>query len=280
MRTSPRTLLVPLDGSELADRVLGHVEALLAAAPWNVVLLRVLEPVLPAARAEQREAAEAHLAAARARLQRGADGRITLQLRAGDPAAEVLFAIGELRPALVAMSTHGRGGVLQLVRGSVAERVLRACTTPLLLVPSRIEPPGPIHLRRILVPVDGTDRALAVLPLVEELARLQRSEVALLHVEPIGAPPDRAASLGPSRLAADPLRSARERLAAAGITVRALVDTGVVAPRILQVAEREDVDLIAMATRGGTGADRLVDGSVCEELLRLARRPVLAVHVA
>jgi nucleotide-binding universal stress UspA family protein len=275
-------ILVPLDGSELSDGILKHVEPLIAAEPCEVVLLRVLPPPAPddiPGRAQaERDVAAAHLTTTGARLE-ALGAKVTTTLRQGDPALEILTATDALRPALVAMSSHGRTGVLRWIRGSVAERVLRTCATPLLLVtPRAVGREGEARLRRILVPLDGSERSAAVLPLVEELARRHSAEVLLLRVEWEGlSRPVLANLLTPGKVA-ESLHPWVERLKARGIPVRALAAQGDFASEILDTADREDVDLLAMTTHGRTGLPRLVDGSVSEQVLRHCRRPLLVVR--
>jgi nucleotide-binding universal stress UspA family protein len=277
-----RTVLVPLDGSELADAILAHVERFLGAGPCDVVLLRVLlggaEGTAPAQAKLERLAAEAHLANTRARLE-ALGARVTTLVREGDPATEILHAIDRHIPTLVAMTSHGRSGVLRWVRGSVAERVLRSCSTPLLLVTPHVGPNADAQrFRRILLPLDGGERSAAILPMVEDLARRHESEVVLLRVEREGlSRPVLAATLAPARVV-ESLRPWTERLASQGLRCRAIAAQGETASEILDVAEREGVDLIAMTTHGRSGLPRLIDGSVSERVLRHCRRPLLVVH--
>lgn len=275
------TVLVPLDGSELSDSILPHVERLVRGEGHDVVLLRVLPPPGPdrpeAQAAAERAAAEAHLSRVRARLE-SHGARVTALVRDGDPAAEVLFAADELRPDLVAMSSHGRTGVLRWLRGSVAERVLRACPRPLLLVTPQARPRGAdARLERLLVPLDGGERSAAVLPRVAALARAHQAEVLLLRVTWEPTRPALASVLSPARTA-ESLRGWAERLREQGVPTRVLTAVGDAANEILDVAAREDVDLIAMATHGRTGLARFVDGSVSETVLRHCRRPLLVVR--
>lgn len=275
-----RTVLVPLDGSPLGDRIVPHVERLLGREPYAVVLLRVVPPASsddrsPEERLRERDLAEAHLLAVRHRLEQ--DGAaVTTLLREGDPAAEILCATDELAPAIVAMGSHGRGGLLRWLRGSVAEQVLRACHTPLLLVTPHEAATGSSRFRRILVPLDGSDRAEAVLPVVADLARRHEAEVVLLRVARPGPPrPASAPDLPePAELLADHGR----RLGAQGVAARVVETLGDPAGEILGVGEREQVDLIAMATHGRAGLERALEGSVSEAVLRRARRPLLVLR--
>ncbi len=278
-RPTKRAVLVPLDGSDLGDRILPHVERLLGREPYAVVLLRIVPPAAtddrpPGELHRDRDQAESHLWTVRRRLE-GLGAGVTTLLREGDPAAEILFAIDELQPAIVAMSSHGRSGLLRWIRGSVAERVLRASSAPLLLVtPHETTSAG---FRRILVPLDGSDRAAAVLPLVVDLARRHEAEVVLLHVLPAGPP---MAAIASGVESVELLRGHQRQLAEQGVTARMREALGSPAGEILDVAEREQADLIAMATHGRTGSSRFFLGSVAETVLRHARKPLLVVHTS
>jgi nucleotide-binding universal stress UspA family protein len=272
------TILVPLDGSELSAGVLKHVERLLGPDGHDVILLTVVAPAADAPAAPGRDAAVGHLATVRGRLEQ-LGARVTTEVREGEPAAEILRAVEEHRPALVAMSSHGRSGVLRWIRGSVAERVLRTCRTPLLLV----TPPGQASagaFRRILVPLDGSERSAGILDHVVPLARRHGAEVLVLRVEWEGLNrPTLVRALSPERVA-ESLKPALARLAAEGVAARAIVAQGDVASELLDAADREDVDLLAMTTHGRTGLERLVDGSVAEKVLRHCKRPLLVVRNA
>jgi nucleotide-binding universal stress UspA family protein len=127
--------LAALDvAKELAGR-LGLQVMVLHVAAVPVVLYPGVDPVMlpcgpgdvtAAARRATEELAERN----------GAAGAI---VRTGDPAAEILRAAQELRPAMVAVGTHGRRGLQRLLLGSVAEKVIRASGAPVLVVPARRE---------------------------------------------------------------------------------------------------------------------------------------------
>ena len=137
-----RQILVPLDGSPLAEAALPGIIGVATRQGASVRLLRVvhahaLRPVdLEAAQVRCVQGAEAYLASVEGRL-RAAGLASTAAVRYGEAAAEILDDIHVNRPDLVAMSTHGRTGLLHLVLGSVAEQVLRASSVPVLLFPAR-----------------------------------------------------------------------------------------------------------------------------------------------
>ncbi|MFQ5886885.1 MAG: universal stress protein [Anaerolineae bacterium] len=129
-----KKILVPLDGSELAETVLSHVEALTPEA--EMILLRVLPAtgVLPATAEAERSAAQESLERAKERLQeKGIKAHTTI--RHGEDAAGEITDYAEVNDVdLIAMSTHGRSGVGRWIFGSVAEKVLRGTNKPILLV--------------------------------------------------------------------------------------------------------------------------------------------------
>ena len=174
------TILVPLDGSELSDRILEQARRILVTQDARVVLLRVIPPrgekEPDRAHQERRDAANAHLD----RLRRGLKARgceVSATLHEGDDPAQAIVEVAEReRAGLVAMTTHGRTGPARWVRGSVAERVLRGCERPLFLVNPKAmadapSSPGELRFERLLVPLDGSRRSASVLPLAISLAR-------------------------------------------------------------------------------------------------------------
>lgn len=258
-------LLVPLDGSALADAALPRAARFLEDG-GEVALLRVLPP---GADAREREAARAHLDVARRSL---GGARAAAVAREGDPAEEILAEVERLSPALVVMSSHGRGGVLRWVRGSVAERVLRGSTAPVLvLTPGALGRPD-TPLRRVLLPIDGGTPTPPVPPLVERLALRDGAEVVLVRVL--------TRRTLPTLFAADPaasLRPAVERLEALGVPVRAFGGWGDPAAEILETADHHGCDLIALTTRRRPGRALPPWDAVTEKVLRHARTPLLVL---
>lgn len=276
-------ILVPLDGSRLAEGILGPVSRLLGAGA-EVTLLQVTEPgteadTIPLGRAS--EAAINALVEVEADLARRV--KVSVKVVRGDPAVEIVRCARETGQELIAMATHGRSGVDRLIRGSVAERVLRTAETPLLLC----NPRGVSGLevqpwKRVLVTLDGSPSADRILPLVESIARACAARVSLLRVDPLivtemPSPLLAGAQWDPARTMAS-LAPQRDRLRAAGLEVETLSAYGVVPLEILRAAA--DADLLAMTTHGRSGASRWWFGSVAEQVLREARCPLLILRAA
>lgn len=142
--------------------------------------------------------------------------------------------------------------------------------------------------QRILVPLDGSKRAESILPYVEELARVHGSTIVFLQVIEPGAtivtPYDMAPYFDAElherwvREAEDYLRSLQDEYKEKQLRSRYLVEQGPVVRTIIDVAQRENADLIAMASHGRTGLGRVFYGSVAAGILHQADRPILLVR--
>jgi nucleotide-binding universal stress UspA family protein len=135
--------------------------------------------------------------------------------------------------------------------------------------------------KSILVPLDGSALAEAILPEIEMLARCMQARIILLrvcraHVFP-GRDPTKA-EIEVVRRAEAYLTAIRDRLAAEGLEVEALVRYGAVAEEILTHSSRKDIDLIAMSTHGRSGLGRWALGSVAEKIVRRSDKPVLLLR--
>lgn len=281
--------LVPLDGSPLADRIVTQLKRLLVASDVEAVLLTVVAPDPDAAAlARKRQDALDHLNGVRdALVEQGA--LASVEVVVGDPVEQISERAAKIGAELVVMASHGRSGLSRFVRGSVAENVIRRSTVPVLVANPRAvdtaAATGELAFQRILVPLDGSDVALDVLPLAETVAKRYGAEVLLLRVT---APPAAALVEGayyppmvfpsPHETAAS-LEPVRQRLAAQGIRARTLSGLGPEALEIVDIADREQVDLVVMSTHGRSGVSRWLFGSVAEQVLRHCTRPLLVRRV-
>lgn len=299
-----KTIVVPLDGSALAEQVLPYVIPLAQALQAGVRLLQVVAPAVRVIGAQggdwdeggalgshervdwqaPREYAECYLAAHAARL-RAAGLDAAGEVRFGEAAGEIAEAAADRRTALVAMATHGYSGLRRWAPGSVAEQIVRASRAPVLLVRGidRLTPP-PHCLRRILVPLDGSDFARQALPPALDLAVGAGAElIALQSVAPsieeyIGAPAlvDQRVELCGQLARAYAARSGLPSAARAPIVP--VVTVGPAANAIVEEAERRHADLIVMATHAYSGLRRWIAGSVADTVLHATRIPLLLVH--
>jgi nucleotide-binding universal stress UspA family protein len=265
-------ILVPLDGSPHAEAVLSQLRRILTPHESRLILLQAT-PFAPWASDEH---AEKYLC--RVAFQLTNDGYpATPMIRRGSPAETILETAFTEHASLIALTTHGRSGPTRWVLGSVAERILQASPLPVLV--ARTLPTdvcrGKLEsrpIRNFLVPLDGSPQSLGSLGPVLSLARPVDAQVTLLHVnEPF---PYDTRWNSPD----ETLKAADQRLRAACVPSRVEQRQGDPADVILETAEKEEMDLIAMTTHGRSGPSRWLFGSVAAKVLRGASTPLLVVR--
>ncbi len=293
-----KTILVPLDGSELAERALPYAETLAGATGAELFLVRAAQArTLPGADPTDAEVdvvedAEGYLAGVTSRL--APRVRVESAVFYGDPTTAIVEEIGLRSADLVVMATHGRSGLGRWVYGSVAEGVLHDSPAPVLLVRAWHQREGAAALTarpRTLVPLDGSSFAEAVLPMAAGLTRQLAGELLLAQLLPasvVGQGPDTWA-FSPDQERVDAreqaeayLEAVRLRLGAehAGLAVTTIVREAEPAEGICALAAEYEVAQVAMATHGRTGVARTLLGSVAGGVLRQGRTPLLLVRPA
>lgn len=272
-----RGILVTLDGSTLATRAVAYAELLAQHCHAELVRSRVMAP-------------EAPVVGSRA-IARAEHGLTTL--RHGSPADALADLAADQEVALIVMATHGQSGPSRWALGDIAEQLLRRAHAPvLLLTPSALDAGGPERLlRRVVVPVDGSELSRQVFPVVRELARRLGDPVTLVRaldaptiadVGPLerATPAERAHVLDDihARLFAGLHRRAGE-WREEGLDVDATVQRGPAADVIRQVAKSRQAGWLAMASHGRGGLGGLALGSVALAVLQRTTLPVLLAAV-
>lgn len=289
------TVLVPLDGSDLAARALPVAASICAAIPDSQVVCLSALPMtaLPPGIAiappylsgdiyqqmweDQERATHDFLAAAVTEVSRhGVHARAMSQR--GDAAAVILDTATHLGAQLIVMTSHGRTGLARFTLGSVADRIVRGSVSPVLLLRSfhSLNWSG-ATLRSALAPLDGS--LLSETPLtgiIPQLAGTVIQELTLLQVvDPRDG--DEAVRRAGSYLA-ETRQRLHERMGARACDVKILVRDGSAARTILDCAEESSCGLIVMATYSEAGIGRLVLGSVTDRILRDGQTPLLLAH--
>ncbi len=282
-------ILVPLDGSELAERALPAAELVARATSSSMVLARVIphRPLLPTAHAtpdlpsEYQESDDADYASEAAYLEHIAqdlrEGGLAVQtlVARGEPAETLLDLVPQLHVGLIIMTTHGRTGLARIAVGSVADHLVRHGHIPVLLVRPFVETSRLRQLERAVVPLDGSELSESALEVAAPLAGRLIQHITLLRVVDLqGAPGATATADG--YLAAQHTRFARH-ISRGTCVVSQHVVWGSPAERILQQATEEGA-MVIMATHGETGFSRLALGSVADRVLHDADIPLLLVH--
>lgn len=303
------TILVPLDGCELAEQALPLAVALARASDAELHLMHVFVPY--AARADMpgavidnteierrlEEQSTDYLRAVTERVSKELPGRVVADpVRARpirSPYSETTVVVDRIRRAaarlqvdLIVLATHARGGLGRAWLGSIADALIRRVNVPTLLVRPRADVPPPAStFRHILVPLDGSQLAEETLPLAEKMATLCGARITLLRVVTpylvVGRPSyivefDIQLLEQTQSDAERYLESVAERLRAAVPNVQSSVILSDSAPRaILDQAAEQEADLIAMTTHGRSGFRRFMLGSVADKVVRGAQVPVL-----
>lgn len=288
-----RRIIVPLDGSAFAETAIAPAARLARALRGQLELVMVHAPGLtgpsPSAALAQdariRACEEAYLVQKTRSGADLADGPVASSLLDGPVAPALIEHVQAGKAELVAMTTHGRGGLSRFFLGSVADRLVRGLHCPMLLLPPDApELPEPGATWRVLIPLDGSALAAAVIARTADVlppgAVLELVRVVVLPAMPL---PPEAASAMPSELLDEELSAARRYLDDLAATLKArgrVVRTAVLshwnpAEAIADYGNERRCDLIALATRGESGLQRALLGSVADKLIRTARRPVL-----
>lgn len=270
-------VLVPLDGSELAEAILPLLEA--GDRRWGAEVLLVRSLVVGASPEPSAETEAGDYLARQARRLERAGLRVRCEVWHGEPSQTIVNAAARGRVGLIAMTTHGWRGLDRLRFGSVAESVVRNTRVPVLLVRGHVRWPAD-RPPRILVPLDGSALSAAVLTVIARLRQSRCAVVELLHVfEAQASGLDLPLSLRASDAGRAEARNYLERVAARltgkGFEVEWVVLEGPAAPTIAQRVVDGGADLVAMTTHGRSGVARLLLGSVAEQVLRTADVPVL-----
>jgi len=209
----------------------------------------------------------------------------------GKAAESILDFAQSKKVDLILMATHGLSGVTRWWLGSVAEKVVSAASTPIMLVQAKRTEQHDARskktIERILVPLDGSELGQAALPYAEMLTLKTGAALDLLHI--VSPPGAIEASLltGPDwikliqvlqKAGEEYLKEVIQQLAERGTKATYEVMTGEPADKIVQYAEEKKASLIAMSTHGRTGLARWVMGSVADKVVHSASMPVWLVR--
>jgi nucleotide-binding universal stress UspA family protein len=269
-------VVVPLDGSALAENALPAAAAVARSCGARLVVVRVVRTL-----AEEVEA-DRELRAATEQL--GAIRTEVVAERGRGVARAIADVAAESPDPLVCMSTHGRGGLGRAVLGSVAEGVLQQHPGPLLLIGPHADIGALPLVGRVTACVDGTPTAAAILPLARRWAETFGMDLELLHVaDPQAAPPPLLERLRGVDDAGD--GSAGERAHLQTLERSSPAEDATPDPIVLRGWRPEPViaahiedsrpGVVAMATRARGGLARFTLGSVAMAVVHRSRRPVL-----
>ena len=292
-------ILVPLDGSSLAECVLPHVVALARAFGARVTLLQVLERVHAAGRTRSVDPLGWHIRKAEAgsyldgvvvHLQK-VGLRTEKRLLEGHAAERIIeFARGQ-SVSLILLSSHGWSGLSSWNVSSVVEKIISRVCMPAMIV--RAYQPVPSDLaslryRRLLVPLDGSQRAECVLPLATTLTRFYESQLLLVHVVCSPAMPCRALPTQEdielanqftecNRLAATRYLEQLQSRLSGDVETRLLV-SDCAAVTLHELVSQENIDLVVLGAHGYSGGVRWPYGSMALNFIAYGATPLLVMQ--
>jgi nucleotide-binding universal stress UspA family protein len=294
-----RRMLVPLDGSRLAEAVLPAAFALAARCGAAVTLLHVIEHDAPETvhgqpHLDDAEEAAAYLRAVAARA--GAAVPVELHVhpnREHDVARSIAEHADELGADLVVLATHGSGGLRGFLFGRIAQQVLRYTKTPVLLIRPLEDGTAPsFGGQALLVPLDGSPEAEAALPYAALLATATGAAVHLVRVVPtLGTVSTRsgpAATFTPAATAALlDIEEEQARGYLAEVSRRdfpaqratAEVRRGDVVAELARAIAASQAELVILGTHGRSGLAGFFTGSVAARLLSRVDAPLLLIRV-
>lgn len=292
-------ILVPLDGSDVAERAVPFAMAVAARADARLRLVHVHSPSEqpaparppagagpPATMAE----AESYMGVLLTRVRAAAGDRVSSDVMRGDVREVLLHESRRRDVELVVMSTHGASGLRGALMGTIAQTLVHEATVPVLVcgpaVPgwgiSRAEdvPLLDVEIANIAVALDGGPAAESILTPVSKLARMFGARLTLLAVAADGHTSAARAGMPEAELAAYLDRIAA-KIGEGGIPAhRRLLRSEDIAGSLVRAATSEDADILAMTTHARGPALRIVLGSVSASVVAAARMPVLLYRPA
>jgi nucleotide-binding universal stress UspA family protein len=294
-----KRILVPLDGSKLAEKTLKFTTELIKRMSGvEVVLMCVCSPqegsMKPMHKAYIQQVAET----TRKCLEQTVSVQVKSKLATGYPADEILRYSQAHKIDLIIMTTHGRSGINRWAMGSTAYKVMRSEIVPVFLISANMDDQTILekaNSRTILVPLDSEEISEAVLPYVEKLVQqigVEELEVMLLSVcekpqissdYPYDMPLSWEEHVEKERLMCKLtsglyLANVSKQLEDAGLKVQSEVSLGKTGHEIIKYAKEINAGFIAMSTHGRSGLSRWVYGSVAEQVMLGALTPVMMVR--
>ena len=295
-----RHLLVPLDGSPMAESVLSATADLVRRLSAHVTLLHIIERGAPKTVHGERHLTQP--AEAESYLRGVAEWFVSEGVRAdflvhrdgADVAKSIADGAAEIGADLVVLCTHGWSGLRGFLFGRVAQQVLRWGTIPVLLIqPSAEGWKAPFSCRRLVVPLDGSGMAETALPAASAVAHAFEAEALLVWVVPtvatVSGERGAAMKLMPSAAAAlldaeaaqagTYLERVGARLREEGVKISVEVGRGEPIRVLLDTVAKQEIDLIVIATHGRSGISAVWAGSVTSRILRYSTRPILLIRI-
>jgi nucleotide-binding universal stress UspA family protein len=295
-----KRILVPLDGSNLAETVLPFAVYLAERFQATLILFHVVEKDSPNEIHGQhhlREVAEARAYLHEVAGQLSATGVSIIQdvheVQETGVAQTIRDHVEELQIDMIVLCAHGNGGLRDMIYGSIAQQVIRQVSVPVLFIrPKNITDPGMHPIRQILLPLDGSKAHEVAIPVAVYLAAKYEAKIQLLTVVPTAdtlsvkeavksrvSPRATMLTLDITAQQAEAyLDKKSQELSTQGVSVSGAVLRGNIVSRLIEIISAESIDLVVMATHGHSAIDARWEGSLTPRFLPVTPVPVILVH--
>jgi nucleotide-binding universal stress UspA family protein len=291
-----KKIMVTLDGSSVAEIVLPYTAEIASKFGVEIILVSVSEPTV----AETDHLYRSYLERTREQVQSQLEDwapkeevNVQSEVLFGRPASEILRYADENDVSLIIMASRGRSSPGPWLLGNIVAKVLRATSKPMLLIRDEAEDASIQQkslIKRILLPLDGSMVGEQAIPHAETLARVLSAELVLFQafepVRPVAI--EGGVAMSPSMIKEEEeakkasamayLNSVGNALREKGLRASNVVVLGSPADKIIDYADTNAIDLIAMSTHGRSGIGRWVFGSVTDKVLHAGDKPVLAIR--
>jgi nucleotide-binding universal stress UspA family protein len=280
-------ILVPLDGSSLSEEILDHIEYFAKRSNAEIILFRVVPFFWPEEFLHVRKMGDEldneacqYLYAMNANLEkRGIEGEVYVD--EGHIPETICDFAREKEIDLIAMSSHGLGGLRRWCMGSVTDKVMRVSPVPVLVYRNTGKEVTSSHYKNILIPIDGSAFSENIFSQARYLVKLLNAKVWFLYVIDLNLMKGftTLSILKQEERLIDTVRDyfpdLEKRLKEAQVNYEIVIKKGCPAEEICAFAEGNNNDLIAMCTHGRGGLGRWAMGSVANKVLQISSTPVL-----
>lgn len=286
-------ILVPLDGSELAEGAVPYAVALAKSLGERVVLFTAWEGTeselganFPAMAMDIERQATAHFTQYLDGIRSRVSGvEVETAIRSGEAGDEILKFAGECGARMLAIATHGRSGITRWLYGSTAHHLLRHADLPIMAVgPHALESKRDVTIKHLMVPLDGSASSEKAMPVAQSVAKANSARISLVRVVqwavqayPYAMPDAYLPQVDQELEAGAKKYLQRQEATVKDASVDAYVVRGAVADGLLEFIDKEAVDFVVMTTHARTGLARMALGSIADRMLQ-SPVPVLLVR--
>jgi nucleotide-binding universal stress UspA family protein len=304
-----KKILVPLDTSELAEIALPYAEELAVKFGAEIIILHVRTSADGPDKPEHRVYISKMAAQTEQNIKKFPDLPPGERVKVDSavigpphiithPAEQILDYAEEKNISLIVMATHGRTGIRRWALGDTANKVARVSGCPLLLIRAASGMPEKVRLEKMLVPLDGSRPAEAVLPYIESLTAKLKAKVGLLsvvellfHLYPYSEQagyygnsgvikvPYNEREMQPLKEVAEKyIKTVNDKLTSSGVEANYVVRIGSPADEIINAEKEMHPDIVVMSTHGHSGFGRFDHGSIADKVLHAGNVPLLLVR--